>query len=417
MRARFRAAAHSSSVHLSLAAGFSGIGTYLFLAIVARSLDEAGYSDFAVFWSLTVIAGLGLFLPIEQETSRLIVGRTSVSRGTPILRVAVVSGLAITGIGAVALILFTPVVSEFTRDTTSVSLALLLSLVGYAVQFPVRAILGATGRLSRYAVLVATEGAARLALACVVFVAALNNVLIACLVVAGASLVSLVLVKRRTLVDGFAFRVEPTRFLSGTGRLIAGGIVFQVLLNLPPVLAAGAGGDNEPNAGQVLVALTLARIPIFVYQSVQAAVLPRLARLWSRAESEFARAAALFLSAVAIVVGAWAIVMMTLGRTLTRWGFGVEYLVSWEVMGFVVFGVSLLTLALVISDTLLVTGAHASVVATWGIAAVVTAATALFDVLAPGQATLLPVIAGAGAGLLSGTALLVVRIRRQPARP
>lgn len=417
MRARFRAAAHSSSVHLALAAGFSGIGTYLFLAFVARSLDEAGYSDFAVFWSLTVIAGLGLFLPIEQETSRLIVGRTSVSRGTPILRVAVVSGLAITGIGAVALILFTPVVSEFTRDTTSVSLALLLSFVGYSVQFPVRAVLGATSRLSRYALLVATEGAARLALACVVFVAALNNVLIACLTVAGASLVSLMLVERRTLVDGFAFRVEPVRFLAGAGRLIAGGIVFQVLLNLPPVLAAGAGGDNEPNAGQVLVALTLARIPIFVYQSVQAAVLPRLARLWSRAEPGFARAAALFLSAVAIVVGAWAIVMMTLGRTLTRWGFGVEYLVSWEVLGFVVFGVSLLTLALVISDTLLVTGAHASVVATWGIAAVVTTVTVLFDVLAPGQSTQLPVISGAGAGLLSGTALLVVRIGRHRARP
>ena len=50
----------------------SGLLVNAYLAIIARTISAAEYAYFGAFWSLALVAGFGMFLPIEQETARLL---------------------------------------------------------------------------------------------------------------------------------------------------------------------------------------------------------------------------------------------------------------------------------------------------------------------------------------------------------
>ncbi|BDZ45905.1 hypothetical protein [Naasia aerilata] len=63
----------SSRRHVAHTVGatlLAGALTYVFLGTVSRSLGAAQYDLFSVYWSLSLILGFGLFLPVEQELSR-----------------------------------------------------------------------------------------------------------------------------------------------------------------------------------------------------------------------------------------------------------------------------------------------------------------------------------------------------------
>ena len=49
----------------------SGLLVNSYLAIIARSVSAAEYAYFGAFWSLALVVGFGFYLPIEQETARL----------------------------------------------------------------------------------------------------------------------------------------------------------------------------------------------------------------------------------------------------------------------------------------------------------------------------------------------------------
>uniref|UniRef100_UPI00293F1D4D hypothetical protein n=1 Tax=Clavibacter sp. MX14-G9D TaxID=3064656 RepID=UPI00293F1D4D len=58
----------------------TGLVTYVFLGIVSRGLaalspdaasGDAAFDMFSVFWSVALVVGFGLFLPVEQELARL----------------------------------------------------------------------------------------------------------------------------------------------------------------------------------------------------------------------------------------------------------------------------------------------------------------------------------------------------------
>ena len=50
----------------------SGLLVNAYLAIIARTISAAEYAYFGAFWSLALVTGFGMFLPIEQETARLL---------------------------------------------------------------------------------------------------------------------------------------------------------------------------------------------------------------------------------------------------------------------------------------------------------------------------------------------------------
>ena len=73
----------------------SGLLVYAYLAIIARSVSAAEYAYFGAFWSLALVAGFGVFLPIEQETARLM---QVPNRPRALLRAALLTALAMAGV-------------------------------------------------------------------------------------------------------------------------------------------------------------------------------------------------------------------------------------------------------------------------------------------------------------------------------
>jgi len=177
-------------------------------------------------------------------------------------------------------------------------------------------------------------------------------------------------------------------------------------------VAVFVASDGGASPGQLLIALSLSRIPIFVYQSVQALVLPRLAAKWSgRHFAEWTRILLVFVGGAVAVALSWATLIVFIGPWLTGLVFGPEFVVSSAVLLPVAAGIAILTVALVLSDSILSTGGHSAVVSVWGVG-LAAAALALALAQDPVAKATLPVILGSASALVTGVIVVRVRLRR-----
>ncbi len=415
----FQLLSRNSRVHLLAAAGGSGLATYILLAVFARGLGTEGYADFSWFWSLTVIAGLGLYLPIEQEATRVLVspdlGVEAPRRS--VIRMSTATGLIAAALVGLGLFVFGSVLWRSTPDAPLVAVALVSSCIAYAVQYTFRADLAARGHLSRYAALLAIEAVVRVGGAVVAVIAAPRYAPLACSVITVASIISVVITRiGRGNLRPIRRLITSRKFILGAARLAAGGLVIQILLNLPPVLAtAFSHPDGAPsaalNAGQLLIVISLTRIPLFVYQALQASILPVFAKEWADGKQNFGRSAAVFVLGAWCAAAVWGTIVILLGQGIIRLIFGPSFVpASIAVLLPVVLGVVMVTFGLVVSDLLLSTGGHTEVLAMWG-SATVAATVALIAVTDASWRTSAPVVAGSAVALLCGILLIVRRFR------
>ncbi len=96
------------------------------------------YSDFSLYWALSIVAGLGLYFPIEQETARRAPPVTEAPGRCCGSRCGLPLGVTAVLVGLVALMLI-PALRAFAPP--EVVLALMLTFVAYAVAFPLRGLL------------------------------------------------------------------------------------------------------------------------------------------------------------------------------------------------------------------------------------------------------------------------------------
>jgi O-antigen/teichoic acid export membrane protein len=402
---------------VGLAAIVSGVGSYVLLIVVSRSTTELEYSEFAVFWSLTVTIGLGFYYPIEQETAREVSGRPVTAAGGMARFVLSVSG-GVTVIAALAaLLLFTPAGIDYIGSRGLV-IALIASFVAYAVQFPLRGLLSGSQRTSSYSGIIAVEGVLRVVLPVVIALLGFHSPEAFAVVVAVAALVAVLPALLQRDRSWLVHAAPPASvFASRTVRLIVAAFSIQLLLNSGTLLAkAVAEGENPALAGQILACLSIARIPVFVYQVLQILYLPRVSAEWKRGDLAGARrtltvALVAAASVGAVVVGGMAL----LGRWVTGLLFGADLALSLPGVLLVSSGVALFIVALVASDGTLATGGHSLVLRSWAVAAAfaVPAALVVDDVLLRVTA---PLIVGASVALVQLLVGLSMRYRAEQAR-
>ena len=71
-------------------------------------------------------------------------------------------------------------------------------------------------------------------------------------------------------------RLSATSILGGSARLVVGALGMQLLVNSGPLIArAESSVETMEFAGHLLAAMTLARVPVFILQSLQATYLAR----------------------------------------------------------------------------------------------------------------------------------------------
>lgn len=260
--------------------GVYGLASFAFLALCAQSLgDSPGYTALALLWTLLNAVGIGLYLPVEQETSRQVSGLRSRGRATA----GALRAPTLYAAGSLAVVAAVLLVGDrWLRDALfegvhGMTLVFALALLGMAVAYLARGVLGGTARFPRYGVQLALDGALRIAGVLALSAAGVRSPLAYGAVLAVAPLVStgVALLRPGRLLERAPDEPHPATAMRA---LVAASLASQLLANAGPVAAQLlARPDESATTAQLVNALTVARIPLFLFAAVQAVFLPRLA--------------------------------------------------------------------------------------------------------------------------------------------
>lgn len=358
--------ARSPRFHLLVAAAVTGLASYVYLAIVARALDLHDYAQFSFFWSFTVVISLGVFLPVEQELARR-ESHALDSGPRNARRVSLVVAALAGAIATAAVVAAGSMLAGASLSLLAVGLGATAAVATF--QFTLRGMLAGTGRLTRYAIVAGLDGVLRIVLPIVVILLLPATPLAFALVLAVATLVSLT--GAVGVAPGPAPRTTVVSLLSRVGRLIAGAIFVQALVNFAPIIAyLSARPDDRTQAGVLLAAVTLGRIPIFVYQSLQAGIIPAIAGASRRGDPRAARRLFAGLASTALALGAaWTLVLSLVGPALLQLMFGAAFQMSGWSIAAVSGAMAAMLVGMVASDAAMAVGGHSTIAIVWAAAA------------------------------------------------
>lgn len=354
----------------------AGLTAYAFLAVAKRALGEEAYAPLALLWTIVFLVGPGFFLPVEQEISRGLAERRSRGvGGGPLLRRA-----ALLAVGLLAALLLATVAGagilldkSFAGEELLV-VGLALALVGVAGGHVARGACSGQGRFRPYAVFLAADGVVRLSLCVGLAAAGVDSPGPYGMAVGVAPVVAVLLAVGRE--RGLVEEGPPASWREVTGALAAllvGSVFSFTLVNGGPLAVDLVGTDAEQaHAGVFLNALVIGRIPLFLFQAVQASLLPRLSSLAGAGKFEEFRTGLRRLLLVTVVLGGLAAVgSFLVGPFVVDILFGDD--VDHRTVGLLGLSVAAYMLALAIGQAVIALSGHRLVAASWatGVAAFV----------------------------------------------
>lgn len=356
---------------LSVGGGLAitGIASYLFLIVSARSLDPEGYAYLSVLWALVFLCGPGFFFPLEQEISRALAARKAAGLGgRPVLvRGAILGGILAVFLLALAFLVSPALMGPLLRGDRLLGAAFLLSLIGYFAQHFVRGFLSGNSIFGGYAAVIVGEGAVRL---------------IVCLALAafGVSAVGPygLALGAAPLVSALFWFVSPKRVEPGPpaqwseltrafGFLLAGSAFAQFLINAGPLaVRLLSEPENEAAAGSFLSGLIVARVPLFLFSAVQAVFLPKLSSL--AATGRHGDLVESLKRLVGLVVGLGAAATIggyAIGPWIVTVLFGTQFRLGRSDLAYLAAGSAFYMLALAVAQALIALSAHSRVAVGW----------------------------------------------------
>jgi O-antigen/teichoic acid export membrane protein len=278
-----RSALPSGSFTIGSGLLVGGVSIYVFFRLGQEALGQDGFKPIVSLWFVMFALVPGFFLPLEQEVSRSVAHRRALGDGVrPVVHKVAPVAAAITLLLVVAVALArTRLTNDLFEGSAVVTLALVIALVGYAPFHIARGICSGLGHFRIYSLMIALDGLLRV-IACAVFLlAGLDRVGPYALMVAVVPLV--------IAVGAFAsgrLRTSPGTPASwgelapNLGWLLLGTLCSGALINAGPLTVDLLGEGTAPEVvTRFGNAVLLARIPLFLFQAVNAAMLPRLTQL------------------------------------------------------------------------------------------------------------------------------------------
>jgi len=269
---------------VGLALLIAGVATYAFFIIGELALGgEDEFAPIVALWFATFSLAPGFFLPLEQEMGRALSHRRAHREGgRPVVKRIVRIGAVITSIVLIVILLASPVItSDYFDGNWWMLAALATAFVAYAPAHLARGICAGTGRFHSYAVVIGSDGIVRIVACVVLAIVGIEAVGPYAFAVALAPLVPVSYVAARGRLH-----TEPgpeaswNEVSQNLGWLLVGTVFAAALLNAGPVTANLLKGEGEDElVTRFGYGVLLARIPLFLFQAVQAALLPRLSRL------------------------------------------------------------------------------------------------------------------------------------------
>ncbi|WP_449482713.1 lipopolysaccharide biosynthesis protein [Streptomyces avidinii] len=257
-----------------------GAASYIHLMAAGHSLSIADAASFSVLWTILTSVGLGLFFPVEQEITRIVAAHEV--RGEGISRV--LRRITALSLGLIALLaagmVFTarPLADTFFNGRLDMVAALGLSFAAMAVTNVTRGILAGLGRFGPYGFQLAVDGGLRIGLSAAFAFAGVHSPLAFALILTAAPLVSVLATARPVLAgikkggpaDGWS------ALAGGLGPLVVSTLLAQVVVNAAVVSSKLMAPTDAALVAGLLNAIVLARVPLFVFGSLQASLLSGL---------------------------------------------------------------------------------------------------------------------------------------------
>lgn len=399
----------------------TGLASYGFLTITGRALGPERYGGLSALWALGFLLGPGACLPIEQEVSRALASRRAKGLGGgPLVRRATIGTGLLAAVLVGAAILAGPwLVDDLFDHDSLLLLGLVLLLAGYALEYLVRGVLAGNARFGPYGVLLGAEAGSRLLVTIILVAVGVATAGPYGVVLGGAPFIGVAAALTRC--DGLVIPGPPApwRELSRAfGWLLAGSLFAQALVNTGPILVELlAPSKNDTATGQFLASLVIARIPVFLFQGVQAALLPRLAGHAGAGQVHDLRSETrrmtMAVGALCVVatLGAW-----LLGPTVVKIAFGADFALGSQDLALLAAASCIYLLGLTLSQALIALQQQARVAIGWGVGIVT-----LIVVTLLGHDLLLRVelgfLTGAAAAAVAMGLLLAGPMRRGVAGP
>src|SRR5918998_1415044 len=336
----------------------AGISAYGFLVLADKALSKAEYSPLAALWSLVFLAGPGLFLPLEQEISRALAERRARNQGgLPVVRRAATIGVGL-GLGVFVLLIATARLSvdHLFDGQILLLVGLALGLAGALAGHLTRGCLSGSGQFRGYSAYLGADGFIRVlgAAACILIGVNTAGPFGVAVGIAGLLAVPVALLVQRAEVG------------SALGLLLVSSICAFAIMNIGPVVVKLLADESQNEAaGRFVNGVIVARIPLFLFQAVQASLLPKLSALAHSGHLGDFRGG---LKRLLIAVGGLALVGSIGGALLGP--FVVEIMfpgsdLGSRTMGLLAAGAGLYMLAMACAQALIALGGHADQTVGW----------------------------------------------------
>ena len=272
----------------------AGLSSFAFFKLGQVALGKELFKPIMALWFVAFTLVPGFFIPVEQELGRALAHRRALGQGgrqvvTRVLTLAV-------GLGGALLIAVLAASAWLTEHMFEgyaiVTFALILTIVAYAVAHVGRGIASGSARFAAYGLILGADSAIRIAACLVLWLAGVDTVGPYALTVALSPLAAVLIVAaRRELVTHDGPPVELRNITPNLGWLLVGSMMSAALVNAGPlgvdVLATSSEAARVTAFGNGVI---LARIPLFMFQAIQASLLPRLAKLAAEGDMEEFRA-------------------------------------------------------------------------------------------------------------------------------
>ena len=359
------------TIPVGIALLIAGIATYAFFKIgnVAVGGDKA-FAPITALWFATFALAPGFFLPLEQELGRALAHRRALGQGTrPVVKKVVQLGIGLTITVVAVIAIASPWIADSYFDGNwFMVVALVLAFASYAPAHLARGICSGNSRFRSYAVIMGSDGGIRIILCIALAVAGVTAVGAYGLAVAIAPLFAVAYVyKRGQLSNEDGPPASWSEVTPNLGWLLLGSVFAASLLNAGPIAASLlASDDQDVLVTQFGQGVLLARIPLFLFQAVQAALLPRLSRLAAQGELGEFRNGLKRLMMVVLVVG----VVGTAGAFLIGpWALEVVFDadLTGRTLALLAFSSACYMIALATAQAVIALKGHALVSIGWGI--------------------------------------------------
>jgi O-antigen/teichoic acid export membrane protein len=359
----------------------SGICAYAFTALAGIALPQSDVIILQALWFATFAIAPGFFLPLEQELGRALSHRKTLGQGgLPVVQRAALLGGTLAALVVIALVLLRPVLTKHSfHENGTIVWALILSVVTWGAAHIGRGILSGSGRFRPYGMIMGIDGLVRVAGCGVLAVTGVKSLTAYALLVGLPPIIALLIsfVPQRNLLHPGpeAPWLEVT---TNIGWLLLGSVAAAFLVNAGPLIAgplssAADQADNVAFSSTAKLysrlaafnyAILISRIPLFMFQAVQASLLPKLARLAAvGAFDEFRRGFRTLMKVVAAVAVIGVVGAGLLGPLALSIAFKVK--VSSADMALLALAAGLYMAAVAIAQALIALHRHPTVAVGW----------------------------------------------------